>query len=352
MELSPVLLRELRKAKAASKKKKELASTVSTGGAVDEATTALDQPNVCKRKAEKLSSADCTDEPASLRTATGHLFEEGPEVQGTTGELAAQKSWQLGSAEGRLAYATMVGVAASLQKPSWPHKSTANGSASAETAASPEAAIRRMSLEDMSGPLCGMPDGNTPNAQVATNSAAPIGERPNKTPIFISGVGDSRAFLAWLRASCPGGLTAQLKSEKLMVAPSTADGFRAAVSALWSLDGGKGVSFHTFTLPENRCVRPLVKNLGRVMPESVARDELESLNIRVQGVTQQRSCRRNQDPAKDRLPTPPLHCFSGATTRGVKGTIYDRTLRLSSVGGIVRGPEGPTAMQALSALWT
>jgi hypothetical protein len=61
----------------------------------------------------------------------------------------------------------------------------------------------------------------------------------------------------------PGGLTSQLKAEKLMVVPSTANGFREAVSALRSLDGGEGVSFHTITLPEDRCVRILVKNLGR-----------------------------------------------------------------------------------------
>jgi hypothetical protein len=89
-----------------------------------------------------------------------------------------------------------------------------------------------------------------------------------------------------------------------MVVPSTADGFRAAVSALRSLDGGKVVSFHTFTLPEDRCVRLLVKDLGPGMHESVVREELESLDICVQGVTQLRSGRRDKDPAKDRLPTP------------------------------------------------
>jgi hypothetical protein len=101
--------------------------------------------------------------------------------------------------------------------------STVKGSASAEPAASPEAATRRMSSEDMSGQLRGMPNGATTYAQVAATSAAPVGERPNKTPIFISGVSDTRAFLAWLRATCPGGLTAQLKGEMLMVVPSTAD---------------------------------------------------------------------------------------------------------------------------------
>jgi hypothetical protein len=83
-----------------------------------------------------------------------------------------------------------------------------------------------------------MPDGTTIHAQVA-NTCLSAGERPNKTPIFISGVRDARAFLAWLRASCPGGLTAQLKAEKLMVVPSTGNDFRAAVSALRSLNGGR-----------------------------------------------------------------------------------------------------------------
>jgi hypothetical protein len=57
-----------------------------------------------------------------------------------------------------------------------------------------------------------------------------------------------------------------------MVIPSTEDGFRAMVSALRSLDGEKGVSFHTYSLPEDRCVRLLVKNLGKRMPERVVRE--------------------------------------------------------------------------------
>jgi hypothetical protein len=156
--------------------------------------------------------------------------------------------------------------------------------------------------EDMSGPLSEKPDGTTPNAQV-TNTCLPAGKGPKKTPIFISGASDIRGFLAWLRSSCPGGLTAKLKGENLMVVPATANGFRAVVSALRSLDGREGVSFHAFKLPEDRCVRLLVKNLGRGMHESVVREELESLNIRVQGVMQLRSGRRDQDPEKDRPTT-------------------------------------------------
>jgi len=147
-----------------------------------------------------------------------------------------------------------------------------------ESDVSSETVNRRMS-SDMSGPLSDKPDGTTPNAQV-TNTCLSAGERPNNTPIFISGACNTRAFLAWARVSCPGGLTAQLKPEKLMVVPSTANVFRAAVSALRSLDGGR-VSFHTFTLPEFRCARLLVKNLGRGMPESVVRGELWSLRIHV-----------------------------------------------------------------------
>ena len=130
---------------------------------------------------------------------------------------------------------------------------------SSERGVSMETTERLMS-PDMPGPLSGKPDDTTDNAHVA-NACFPARQRPNKTPIFIAGVSHTRNFLPWLPASCSGGLMAQLKSEKLMVVPSTAEGFRAAVSALRSLEGKEGVSFHTFTLPEERCVRLPVMNL-------------------------------------------------------------------------------------------
>jgi len=199
-------------------------------------------------------------------------------------------------------YAAVVAAPAAPHKPSGPLKPTAKGSDPSEPAVSSETAPGRMST-DMSGPLSGMPVGTSVDTHVA-NPCLPAGERPNKTPIFITGVGDTRAFLAWLWSSCPCDLTAQLKAEKLMIVPTTADRFRATVGALRSLDGGKGVSFHIFSLPEDRCVRLLLKNLGKGMPESAVREELESLNILVQEVMQLRSGRRDQDPAKDRPPTP------------------------------------------------
>ena len=87
---------------------------------------------------------------------------------------------------------------------------------------------------DTSGPVIDKPDGTTINALLA-NTCLTAGGRPNKTSNIISGVRDTRAFLAWLQATCPDGLASKLKGEKLMVVPSTANGFRAWVIALRSL---------------------------------------------------------------------------------------------------------------------
>ena len=72
----------------------------------------------------------------------------------------------------------------------------------------------------------------------------------------------------------------------------------------------EGVSFHTFTLPEDCCTRLLVKNLRRGMTKSFAREELETLGIHVQG---SRSCVPavvTRTPPRTAL-QPRLHCISG-----------------------------------------
>jgi hypothetical protein len=79
-----------------------------------------------------------------------------------------------------------------------------------------------------------------------------------------------RKFLGWIRAKS-GKHTAQIKGEYTMLVPETADGFRATMSELRSLGEGEGVSFHTFSLAEDRCVRLLLKNLGKRMPETEIR---------------------------------------------------------------------------------
>jgi len=158
-------------------------------------------------------------------------------VAGVTGELAAACSRHLLSLKGGVAYAAVLAGSVAPLQPSGPLKPTAMHSDPSESVVLPDTSNGRIS-GDMSGPLSDMPDGTTASAQV-TNTCIAAGECPNRTPIFISGIGDTRAFLAWLWASCPGRLTAQLKAEKLMVVPSTANGFRAAVRALRSIDVGR-----------------------------------------------------------------------------------------------------------------
>jgi hypothetical protein len=116
VELSPIFLRELRKAVAAGKKRKALVAVKANarsgpapecpGEASGGACSSRDSPQllVSKRKADELSRSDCPSEPASRRHAPGHFFADGPEAQDTTGELDAQSSRQLGPTKGGLAY--------------------------------------------------------------------------------------------------------------------------------------------------------------------------------------------------------------------------------------------------------
>jgi hypothetical protein len=99
-------------------------------------------------------------------------------------------------------------------------------------------------------------------------------------------------------------------------------------------------------------VRPMVKNLGRGMPESVVREELEAMDIHVQGVMQLRSGRRDQDPTKNRPLTP--H-FIVSVERGPEVSKVQSITELCSLRVSVESyvaPKGPTAMQTLPALRT
>jgi hypothetical protein len=139
-----------------------------------------------------------------------------------------------------------------------------------------------------------------------------------------------------------------MKGEILMLWPETADGFRATIGALRSLDVSEGVSFHTFSLPEDRCVRMLLKNVGKRMPEAEIREELEALHINVQAVMQLRSKRRDQNPENDRPLTP---YFIMSVARG-PDVAKVRSLRPASKGRDVQRLKGASAMKTLPALWT
>jgi hypothetical protein len=64
------------------------------------------------------------------------------------------------------------------------------------------------------------------------------------------------------------------------------------------------VSFHTFSLSEDRCVSLLIKSLFARMPEAQIREELAAMHIDVQGVMQLRSRRRDMEKDRDRPLTP------------------------------------------------
>ena len=103
-------------------------------------------------------------------------------------------------------------------------KPKANGSETSESAASSEAPIRRMSFEGTSDTLGGMPAGTV------STKLVPAEKRRNRNPIFVAGDTHSCNFLKLLRAHCPSSLSDQLKGEKLMIVPGTADGFRSTDS--------------------------------------------------------------------------------------------------------------------------
>ena len=147
-----------------------------------------------KRKANELASSCDSMEPAIRRPAPDAGSAPLPASSLATGEQAADSSWQLGPPEGGATYAAVLAGSASPNQPSGSLKPTVMDSDKSEPTVSTESANRRIS-NDMSRHLSGTPPGTTLNAHVAT-TCAPAGERPNKTSIFISGVSDTRAFLA------------------------------------------------------------------------------------------------------------------------------------------------------------
>jgi hypothetical protein len=65
-------------------------------------------------------------------------------------------------------------------------------------------------------------------------------------------VRNPKKFLERICAKPASKLLAQMKREILMLVPENADGVRATIGALRFLGEGKGVSFHTFALTEDR----------------------------------------------------------------------------------------------------
>ena len=127
------------------------------------------------------------------------------------------------------------------------------------------------------------------------------GKRIHKTSLFVTGVVNVRLFLKWLKEDTRGDGSYRMHGDMLVLVPNTADCFRATERVLRSMESSKGVAFHTYSLPEDRCTRLLVKGLGKNMLEQDVREELEILGIPVQLVLQLRLQRRDPDPANDRF---------------------------------------------------
>ena len=132
-------------------------------------------------------------EPAKIRPVSGAGSVPLLANSIVTGEQAADGSRQPGP-PGRATYAVALAETFAPSQPSGPTKPTAMDSHTSENCVQMEITNRR-TCTDISMPLSSMPDGTTSKAQVA-NACLPAGELPNKTPIFISGVIDTRSFLA------------------------------------------------------------------------------------------------------------------------------------------------------------
>jgi len=225
LQVSPPLLKELSLAMA--RRKKKTAVPAGRHSTTAESGTRASQQLAGKRKSNEFASSGDSMEPANRRQEPGAGSAPLPANSSVTCEQAAVGSRQNRTSRGGATYAALLAGSVAPSQPSGTLKPIAMDSDTSESSVSSETTNRRM-CNDMSGPMRGMPDVATSNAQV-DNACLPARELPNKTPVFVSGVSDTRSFLAWLRASCLGGLMAQIKGEKLMVLPSTADGYRAAV---------------------------------------------------------------------------------------------------------------------------
>jgi hypothetical protein len=156
----------------------------------------------------------------------------------------------------------------------------------------------------VTGPLRVTLKGTTANsAQVENSAPYPSGSDVTNSPMYVSGVRNTRKFLEWIRAKTASKLLVQMKRENLVLVSETANGFRATIGARPSLGEGKGLSFHT-SLAEDGCIRLKLKKLGKRMPEAEIKKELEALHINVQALMLLRWKRRDRDSEKDRPLTP------------------------------------------------
>jgi hypothetical protein len=143
-----------------------------------------------------------------------------------------------------------------------------------------EAAIRRTFLEtpcDVSGCLSVAPNGtNYTTAQV--DKRVPPGEQRNKPPMYVSeGVKGADSWTALARSPLGSWWPDEKGDPNAGPRLSTAYGL---LSGHATLDESEGLSFQTFSIPEDRFVL-LFKRVGKRMTETEIRQELEALHIKL-----------------------------------------------------------------------
>jgi len=165
-QMSLTLLKKLRLAMARRKKKPavlaERRSTTSGNGAI------ASQQLAGKRKANELACPGDSMEAANRRPAPGAGSAPLPVNSSVTGEQASVGSRQIGPSGGGATYAAVLAGRVASSQPSGPLKPTAMDSDPSESGVSSETTNRRM-FSDVSGPLSGMPNGTTSNAQVVND---------------------------------------------------------------------------------------------------------------------------------------------------------------------------------------
>ena len=99
------------------------------------------------------------------------------------------------------------------------------------------------------------------------------------------------------------------------------------------------MSFHNFSLPEYRCVRLLVKNLGKEMPGSLVRVEMGSWAF----VSKESYCSVPAAATRilPRTATNPHFIVCGARSGGRQSALSHRALRFTSHGGDPVASKGP-----------
>jgi len=145
-----------------------------------------------KRIAEELSGSDCAFEPASCRAAPELTLDNGPR-EPRANKLPREAGNSAPPREGWRMLGGSWGCQPATAK--WGRTSPQPRS---RFLLRSQATPRRMSVGDMSGPMCSMPEGTTSGAQF--NSAATAGVRQNRHPFFVTGVTDTRSCLSWLHA--------------------------------------------------------------------------------------------------------------------------------------------------------